>query len=269
MKLCFSTLGCPSWHFSELVSTAADLGYNGIEIRGIADQIYAPAIRAFSDARIEDSKARIARANLEIPILTSGAYFFDQPDENGAIVETKEYILLAEKLGVPYVRVLGDKGLSPDFCGDMKRIAGIIRELCDYAAEHGVMLLVETNGVLANSNTMCKFLAMVDSPSLGVLWDVHHPYRTYGEAPATTVAKLGKQIRHVHIKDSSVLPDGTLKYQLTGHGDMPIAEAVTALRAIGYNGHYSYEWVKRWAPDLAEPGIAFYQYLHKMKELDL
>ncbi len=268
MKLCFSTLGCPSWHFSELVSTAADLGYNGIEIRGIADQIYAPAIRAFSPERIEASKERLARAGVFIPILTSGAYFFDQADTDGAVTETKEYILLAEKLGVPYVRVLGDKGLSPDFAGDMAPIAAVIRELCIFAAEHGVTILVETNGVLANSDTMLAFLSMVSHPSLGVLWDVHHPYRTYGETPAMTVAKLGDYIRHVHIKDSSVLSDGSIKYQLTGHGDMPIAEAVGALRDAGYDGYFSYEWVKRWAPDLAEPAIAFYQYLQKMREFD-
>jgi len=36
MKIGFSTLGCPDWTLSEILATAKDLGYNGVEIRGIA-----------------------------------------------------------------------------------------------------------------------------------------------------------------------------------------------------------------------------------------
>ena len=51
MKICFSTLGCPEWSFSEIVSVASDLGYNGIEIRGIQNELYVPAMEPFSAAR--------------------------------------------------------------------------------------------------------------------------------------------------------------------------------------------------------------------------
>ena len=45
MKLSFSTLGCPDWDFGEVFAVAADLGYDGIEIRGIAEEVYAPRVR--------------------------------------------------------------------------------------------------------------------------------------------------------------------------------------------------------------------------------
>ena len=35
MKLSFSTLGAPDWSFDELLSTAADLGFDGIELYDI------------------------------------------------------------------------------------------------------------------------------------------------------------------------------------------------------------------------------------------
>ena len=35
MKLSFSTLGCPKLSFRDVLSIAKDLGYDGIELRGI------------------------------------------------------------------------------------------------------------------------------------------------------------------------------------------------------------------------------------------
>ena len=53
MKLSFSTLGCPRWTLKEIVATAKDLGFGGVEIRGIGDKINALEIPEFSDAEIE------------------------------------------------------------------------------------------------------------------------------------------------------------------------------------------------------------------------
>ena len=50
MKLSFSTLGCPRWTLKEIVATAKDLGFGGVEIRGIGDKINALEIPEFSDA---------------------------------------------------------------------------------------------------------------------------------------------------------------------------------------------------------------------------
>ena len=42
MKFAFSTLGCPDWNFNEMISTAKDLNLDGIEIRGIENEVFAP-----------------------------------------------------------------------------------------------------------------------------------------------------------------------------------------------------------------------------------
>lgn len=47
MKLSFSTLGCPRWTLKEIVATAKDLGFGGVEIRGIGDTINALEIPEF------------------------------------------------------------------------------------------------------------------------------------------------------------------------------------------------------------------------------
>lgn len=40
MKLSLSTLGCPGWSWNEIFATAKDLGMNGIEVRGVANEMF-------------------------------------------------------------------------------------------------------------------------------------------------------------------------------------------------------------------------------------
>jgi len=47
MKLAFSTLGCPDWNWNEIYSMAHDLGYAGIEIRGLGEEIMASRAKPF------------------------------------------------------------------------------------------------------------------------------------------------------------------------------------------------------------------------------
>jgi Sugar phosphate isomerases/epimerases len=271
MKLSFSTLGCPDWSFGDIFSVASDLGYNGIEIRGIADEIYAPKIEIFSKANIEKTKAKFAKAHIEIPILTTGAYLCGNDNIESAEFEVKDYVMLAQSLGVKYVRVLGEKDPHPDIemsKDDFDALCGRYSELCKFAAAHDVGLLIETNGFLAETAHMKALMERVNLPNAGVIWDIHHPFRFYGESIETTVANIGKYIKHVHVKDSVKGSNGKITYMLTGYGDVPVSDALKAMSDIGYDGYVSYEWVKRWARELAEPGIAFYQYIEFMRNLD-
>ena len=78
------------------------------------------------------------------------------------------------------------------------------------------------------------------------------------------MAELGPWIRHTHLKDS--VPAGKeRKYVLTGKGDVPVERQVQALRKIGYQGYYCFEWEKVWHPDLLEPEVAFPDYVRVMK----
>ena len=268
MKLSFSTLGCPDWSYNEIFSVVSDLGYDGIEIRGIADEIYAPRISVFAPDVIENTKSKLKQAGIAIPILTTAAYLVENPDLAASEFEVKDYVLLAQKLGVPYVRVLAEKTPDPVSSDhNLEAIAERYGVLCDFAKPFGVTVLTENNGFLADSSQMAKLMEMVARENMGVIWDIHHPYRYYGEDPETTVSRIGRYIKHVHVKDSVVGRNGKLTYMLTGYGDIPVAEAVKSLNDIGYDGFYSYEWVKRWSRELAEPGVAFYQYINYMRDL--
>ena len=263
MKLCFCTLGCPSWDLSEILSTAKDFGYDGVEIRGIASEIYAPDIKAFTSKYMEQTMKKITGMGLTIPMFTTGCLLHESYD---FVKDAKEYMDLCVKTGTKYIRVLADTDPAPKGPIDYELVALCLRELAAYGKERDVMPLVETNGEFASSDNLLKLLAMADCENIGVLWDIHHPYRYASEKPEETYGKLKSYIRHVHIKDSVVKGEKTV-YTIPGEGDVPIKECVALLKSGGYDGYLSLEWVKRWMPELTEPGIVFMNYIDYMKPL--
>ena len=48
---------------------------------------------------------------------------------------------------------------------------------------------------------------------------------------------------------------------MMGYGDVPVFDALKVLKENGYDGTVSLEWVKRWNPDLEEPGIVFAHFM--------
>lgn len=61
MKLSLSTLGCPGWSWNEIFATAKDLGMNGIEVRGVANEMFAPAISVFNQGKRMETLERIEK----------------------------------------------------------------------------------------------------------------------------------------------------------------------------------------------------------------
>lgn len=266
MKLAFSTLGCPDWSWKETISVAKDLGYKGIEIRGIEKQMYLPQATLLSGEKQAETLKRLQEIGLSITCLASSVYLHDN-DVEGSLKSCGEYIELAAALKVPYIRVLGDTNPAPGTAGfPRERVVSSLRILGKKAAAAGVMLLLETNGHLADSQLMAGVMEELgDNSGVGVLWDMHHPYRYFNESPEKTVSLLGKYIRYTHIKDSKQGEDGKLHYLMLGEGDIPVEEAILALKNIGYDGWFTLEWVKQWNPDIESPSIVFPNYLATMQ----
>lgn len=265
MKLAFSTLGCPNWRWREIYAAAKDLGIDGIEIRGIENEMYAPRVRIFDEANRRATLEQLSQAGIALTQLTSGATL-GMPDSAAAgRQEVLDYIEMAQKLGVPYIRVMISPRPGPEPV-DLEAARKLYLELCRAAKEKGVCLLIETNGALADSHVMREFMDDTDPESAGVLWDIHHPYRFFGETPEYTFRNIGRYVKNTHVKDS-VFKDGKLTYRMMGYGDVPIFDALRTLHDAGYQGFITLEWTKRWNKELQEPGIVFYHYVSYMKYL--
>ncbi|WMJ22300.1 sugar phosphate isomerase/epimerase family protein [Paludicola sp. MB14-C6] len=253
MKLAFSTLGCPDWSWSEIYATAKDLQFDGIEVRGVANELYVPKAKRFTPEKIDSTIAKLKQGNLAISMLTTGiAVGSDYPN---ALAEAKEYIDLAQKLSCKYIRIMITSNPYPEDCNMVQAIE-LYNQMCAYGEDKGVTPLMETNGVLACSDAMNQFMDKIESKNKGVLWDIHHPYRYFNESVYDTYRKLGKAIQYVHVKDS-IKPNDNITYRMMGYGDLPIYDAIKLLKENKYDSYISLEWVKRWNPDLEEPGIVF------------
>lgn len=264
MKLAFSTLGCPDFSWNDIYSMAKDVGFDGIEIRGLGNEIFAVNAQPFTEAQLPHTVKKLSELRLDIPCLSCGCCLKSAENAEKNYEEILQYIILASKLGTPYIRILADLEPHPNGEVDDGVVIEALKRLAPAAEEKGVTLLVETNGVYSDTSRLCSLLDHVASDAVAALWDMHHPYRFAGEKPGKTVQNLGAYIKYVHVKDS-VMENGVPKYRMMGEGDLPIDEMMRALRSINYEGYVSLEWVKRWAADLDDAGVVFPNFANYME----
>lgn len=242
---------------------AKDLNFDGIEIRGLGTEIFAVQAQPFTEEQLPQTRKKLSSLRLEIPCLASGCClkFAEKAEEN--YQEIVQYIMLASRLGTPYIRILAD--LEPHVTDEVddEVVLAALKRLIPLAEEKGVTLLVETNGVYADTVRLRELLDRIESDAVAALWDMHHPYRFAGETPGQTVHNLGAYIKYVHVKDS-VANDDRIQYRLMGEGDLPISDMMSALRSINYAGYISLEWVKRWSDDLSDAGVVFPHFINYM-----
>ena len=264
MKISFSTIACPDYSWVDIYSMAKDLGFDGIEIRGMGDDFAAYKAMPFTEANRPKTMAKLKALNIEIPCLSSGCCLKFKEKEAETIAELTEYCKLAQQINAPYIRVLADLEAAPNGEVDDAYVAEQLKKLAPIAAQYDVTLLVETNGVYSDTHRLRALLDSVNSHKIAALWDMHHPYRFAGESPEQTVANLGELIKYVHIKDS-VMENGKVVYKMMGEGDLPIQKMIEALQSIQYTGYVSLEWVKLWMPNLLDAGVVFPQYAEFMR----
>lgn len=265
MKLSFSTLGCPDFDWPDIYAMAKDFGFQGIEMRGLGDDIFAVNAKPFRKDVLPKTIAQLKKMHLEIPCLSSGCAlkFADKTEQTKK--ELREYMDLAQQLGTPYIRVLADLTAAPQGEVDDGLVLKTLQELVPYAEEKNVTLLVETNGVYTDTARLRELLDQIESDNVAALWDIHHPYRFGGETPGQTVQNLGAYIKFTHIKDS-VMKDGQVCYRMMGEGDLPMDDIIRALQSINYEGYVSLEWLKTYAPELSDAGIVFPHYANFMSQ---
>lgn len=257
--LSFSTLGCPKWSFEKVVECAVENGYQGIEIRGIQDQLDLPKCPEFSTPeRIAAARRLVEAHQLRIVDLGASAqmHHADNAKRKTQLDEAKRFIDLAAQLNCPYIRVFPDdlpKGQDENATIDLI-INGLV-ELGNYAKGSGVSVLLESHGKIVSSDLLRRIMKGAGHPQVGLAWDVFNMWSVTKEPPKKAYKTLKKFIAHVHIKDAT-FANGKSEYVLLGQGEVPVKEAVKALSKGGYKGYYSFEWEKRWHPEIEEPEIA-------------
>ncbi|HQM96071.1 MAG TPA: AMP-binding protein [Clostridia bacterium] len=261
MKYAFSTISWTSFTWKEAIAMAKDLGFSGIEVRGLENNVYAVDARPFSSQQVLRTAEQLANLHLEVSCFSTACNLNDRDKRKENIQQLQAYIDLAAKMGTSYIRLLPDNAMIPNDKATDEAVISIITEILPYAEKKHVTLLLETIGIYCDTDRLRKVLEHFASDNLAALWDIHHPYRFHNESPEKTVQNLGAYIKYVHMKDS-VINDNKLEYRLMGEGDLPIEEIVGALKSINYDGYISYEWIMSWSSDLDDPGIVFPHFMN-------
>ena len=251
MKLSFSTRGWPGLTWEEMMDTALDMGFAGIEVYNL--QKFHPLVDKggpFHKYQAAATARQLREKQLSIPCFDTSC---DISSEEDTISTLTQMLEIAHDSHVPYLVV----------CALQEKeeiVVAVLEQLLPVAEKLDVSILVKTSGIYADTARLRKLLDQFASDYLAAMWDVHHPYRDFGESGDTTIKNLGSYVCHVHLRDS----DDTGAYQLIGEGTMPIEDVILALTSVNYDGFLSLEWKPEWMEELQDPQIIFPHFVNYM-----
>jgi sugar phosphate isomerase/epimerase len=263
--LAFSTLGCPDWTFAKAAAEAARAGYQALEVRLLNGEVIPADLSAAQRAEIKQIKARHGIGIIALGLSTRFA-LAEAAERQANLDLLLRYLELANDLETPMVRTFGSPGkLMMPLDEAIQYVADALNAAAPAAERLGVSIVLETHDEFSKSANVAKTLAQVSSNAVGAVWDVHHPFRM-GEDVETTWQRLGPRVKHVHMKDARLRPDGSWQLVLLGQGEVPCRAIVELLAREGYQGAITAEWEKKWHPTIEEPEIALPQHAKVLRE---
>src|SRR5947208_11370566 len=174
MKICFSTLACPSWTLAQVIQSAVASRYEGIELRFLEGEDSLWKLPAFQGEALADARKLIADGGLSVACVGTSCRFHssDPAERRRWIDEGKRMAELAAALGAPGIRVFGDKiQAGADRDSTRNWIAEGVRCLAEQTKRYGVEVWLETHGDFASSKETMQIIEQADSPNVGVVWD--------------------------------------------------------------------------------------------------
>jgi sugar phosphate isomerase/epimerase len=268
MKLAFSTLGCPDWELEQIAKTALALGYEGIELRalgGSLDLLSHPELQA---NKVSRTLSRLNDQGLVVCCVDTSCRFDSQDaDELSEQIEIAvRHGELAAALNAPLIRVFPDKipaGATREKTRD--QIASCLKEIAKRLPE-SVNLGLETHGDFARGKYAAEIVRLADHPKISLIWDIANAVAS-GDEMLESAKEVSPFLAHVHLRDAKHV-EGKEHWLpvLAGRGSVSFAEAVKAVRSIGYDGFICFEWEKYWHRELEEPETAFADFAQAMKE---
>jgi sugar phosphate isomerase/epimerase len=266
-KLSFSTLGCPDWTWEQILENAQEWGYSAIEMRGLGKEIDLLKCPEFSEKQIKTTLKQVKDRGLKIINLGSSAnlHFHETEKRKEQLDHAKSYIDLALALECPYIRVFPNS-LPKEYSKEatLEKISTALTELSNYAKGKPIKILLETHGDVVKTDDLTWIMKQVNAQNVRLIWDFFNMYKVTKQPVTEMYAALKPYIEHVHVKDGVFKNDGSFDYVPCGEGNSPIKEAIEILRKDKFKGYYSFEWEKRWHPEIISPEIAFPKYIEYM-----
>ena len=255
MNLSFSTRGWGDLSWDQLLQEAVDMRFGGVEVYNL---FKFPELTdrggAFHNHKVAATIRQLRDLKLKIPCFDTSVDLSSDPEAVSVLTAMLEN---AKNAQVPYVAACALQE-NEELVGEN------LEKLLATAENCGVSLLLKTSGIYADTARLRSMLESFASDWLGALWDMHHPYRDFGESADTNIKNLGTYVKHVHLRDS----DDNGEYQLIGEGTTPVADMMRALSSINYDGFISLEWKPEWMEDLQEREIIFPHFVNFLNRFE-
>jgi sugar phosphate isomerase/epimerase len=175
------------------------------------------------------------------------------------------FLETAKDIGCPTLRLFGGVfSKQLDEKANMARVAEGVKRVAGAAERTGVNIALETHDDWTNGARLKALITSVGSPRVGACWDAANGY--FSEPPEVTCAALRDCLMHVHFKDAAMV-DGKIKSKLPGTGQLDLKKLLSLIIGTGYDRYLSFEWEKKWEPDLEEPEVAFPVYVKLTRNL--
>jgi sugar phosphate isomerase/epimerase len=156
----------------------------------------------------------------------------------------RRYIDLAVALGAPHVRLFAPPYRGGSLEREQRRARAGLESLVDVAGPAGIAILVETSpGTLAAGPDMAAALVERQTPEVaGVLYDPGNMAIEGHLEPALAIARLGRYLHHVHVKNIAwICQGGEWRWRHTqlAKGMLDWQVILGALAAARYHGRFS------------------------------
>jgi len=261
MKLSFSTKGWHNDNFNSFVARAASLGFGGVELHNIGNDLFRAKSAILRVENASKIRRELYEQKIELPCIDVLADIADVCLREAALAECEQCIRLAEAFKIPYVRLKTNRVEAEA----AERAQDFVKLVLPEATRAGVVLLLETAGVFADTGVLRWVLERFADDNLAALWNLSAAYFGKGESAEAVIRNLGAYVRHVHVNDG-VKEGGGIAYRLLGEGALPLGDIMLALRSVNYDGYLSLVWDPAWCEDLQDEDIIMAQYVEYMRQ---
>ncbi len=251
MKFAFSTKNWKGYSWSDFCLTAQDIGFKGIEVHDIKDDVFTASNGPLNPDNTPSVKRKLKNLGLTVSAVD---YTGDLTD----IDHLTECISAANTLASEFVKITYT-GEDND-----EKVVSLLRDAVEIAEKEQVVLLMETTGIYADTTKLCGVLNEFASDWLCVDWNMHDTFFVGKEDAETTIKNLGSYVKLVHVADAVKDGDKTV-YTLIGDGELPFEEMMNALRSINYVGFVSIEWAPDRIEEISELEVIFPHFINFMR----
>lgn len=240
------------------IEKAKEMGFDGIEFVDII-----PHDGSTQEEYAKKLGEECKRVGIAITNYTTGADFINGSDGNtqAEIKRVKDQVDLAAILGATSMRHDATQGFkaptNKSFDQALPIIADACRQVTEYAKTKGIKTMVENHGIFCqDSRRVEKLVTTVAHENFGLLCDMGN-FLCVDENPTDAYSRVARYAFYAHTKDFYVKSGNEpapgegffksrggnyLKGTIIGHGNVPVVQCLSILKANGYDGFVAIEF---------------------------